>query len=544
MPRLGRGRPVEPLIITPRPTASLARFGSVSLGGGGSLSVTARKGSSAGVSSTGGGIITIAFRKSGQTSLSSTGGGSLVLQGRKASSQTLALSGGGSLSTTGKKIGAGGLAMSGGGQPSVQVLRPGAVVFTTFVAGGGGRLGRSHPVMAALPRAAPVLPYVPNSGASVSGGGTIATSGSTSRFGTVKVSGGGDLGVSGAGAQAPMVVTVVIGGGGRLGRSHPVTAVAPTGRARVFAPNLNTRSGAVAMSGGGSVTANGVKTGRSEYLGDTVAPPMFLTFVQGFSLRGGGTLAATGTAAIRTAAVRLSGGGSLSVSGHKVGRGTVATTGGGQLVVQESKAAFRVSSISGGGTITAAGRKTAKGVVSATGGGTIAIAYVLRVARSLDQPFVVRAVVGSSLEQRYNTATSGTAGASLAMPYNANVSVGASLGMPYVVAQTAGGSLIESYVVRSAVGKSLATPYSVGLLTPVGASLDTGYTVRVPVGHSLAAPYSVGGTVGSSLVERYSVAALQVIVTESLFTHTGQTALLSNNHLVVVQEDTLEVVPV
>jgi hypothetical protein len=101
------------------------------------------------------------------------------------------------------------------------------------------------------------------------------------------------------------------------------------------------KSGSATLSGGGTVTASGSKTGQ--------ATP---------TATGSGTLAATGTKAT-TGAAATSAGGALNSTGARATTGAATLSGGGMLTVTAVKAAATAPTVSGGGTLTAIGAKTA-----------------------------------------------------------------------------------------------------------------------------------------------------------------------------------------
>ncbi len=145
------------------------------------------------------------------------------------------------------------------------------------------------------------------------------------------------------------------------------------------------RSGAVSVSGGGSVFATGAKSSKG-----VVAVP------------GGGGQAVQGSAR-RSGAVQVAGGGAASVAGLKSSRSVAAVTGGGAVSAIGTRASRGVAAVSGGGSVSAEGQARRSSAVTVFGGGDASLAGAKSTAA------FVAVSGGGSIEARGSRAAMGSA---------------------------------------------------------------------------------------------------------------------------------------
>ena len=182
----------------------------------------------------------------------------------------------------------------------------------------------------------------------VSGGGFLNVKTETARFGSLAVTGGGDVAVTGQeGAQRQMVVS----GGGNTALVHTTArfaaiAVSGGGAATVSgSPGAEEHSGSVTVTGGGSVTVTGSKGAAGEVVVSGAGAVSVTTPVVEAPLAGGVFALgrenrrqrprdipnATRIVEAYGGRARVTGGGSVSVEGEKNGIGLVVVTGGGEV---------------------------------------------------------------------------------------------------------------------------------------------------------------------------------------------------------------------
>jgi hypothetical protein len=325
-----------------------------------------------------------------------------------AAPRVAAVSGGGGATLTGRKGTASATAASGGGQLSGPIRKAAAGLVT---ASGGGAL-------------ATVSAGNSVSAAFASAGGNLATTGRKQTTVTTQTSAGGTIAASGAltPQTGGILATGLFGGGGRVGRSHPVIGVMSRGQVPMGAANPEARSGTVAGTGGGSLAPSARKGGISTTQAQGFLPP-FVDVLTGARMSGGGSLAVTysrtqakvgiatltgggliAATARKSAAgtTTATGTGSLTLTGAKGGRGATTSTGAGSMtvvyVVGESRS-YSVA-MSGGGNLRTTANKTAVLSLAAVGGGTL----TLRLARASTRAVTV--VGGGSIT---TTATAGGA---------------------------------------------------------------------------------------------------------------------------------------
>lgn len=317
----------------------------------------------------GGSTQTSTLQSSATDSTASTGGGSLATTGTKGALLVLKVSGGGTVAATGSST------------QNVGFLPPPML-------GGGGRIGRSHPVVGLAQ--AGMVPTAQAGTTSRTGtvtgtaggtvttsalkggaagtvdhaGGSLATTGIKATSINLVMSGGGTLTLSGGAAPAPGNIVggmMLMGGGGRVGRSHPASSGIAHTQPRLAPGNLDARTGTVASTGGGGIATAGSKGGISTTPVSIPAPPPELVdilLLPGVLIHGAGQITT-----------------SYTRSAGQVG--SVAFSGGGTIRTTATKAATGSTTASSGGTLALAVKKNGLGATTATGGGSIATSFIL-----------------------------------------------------------------------------------------------------------------------------------------------------------------------
>jgi hypothetical protein len=258
-------------------TIVIAKTGSFTLSGGGSLTETGAKRARGAITASGGGSLTEAGAKRGQGAATLSGGGSLSFAAARSTKGSVSLSGGGATSATGLAGEHDAITLSGGGSLAATAAK----------------------------RA--------SSSTAIAGGGSPSETGIKAAATTITVSGGGSLTAT---ARRRVTVTVAITGGGSLsmvgikrGRSPPSLS----GGGSLTETGARSVAGSATLSGGGSLSATGKRKAAAA-----------------IALSGGGSLSAAATRKA-TAATTLSGGGSLAATGRRSTASSVTVTGGGAL---------------------------------------------------------------------------------------------------------------------------------------------------------------------------------------------------------------------
>lgn len=375
---------------------------SAAVSGGGGITTSGRKGGAAGTSSSSGGAQALAGRKGARVNSTVSGGGSVQAVSSGNGQAAVVATAGGNVQTAGSKQARSAAQASGGGNvvaSGAQTPQTGGVLATALF-GGGGRLGRSHPAVGLLPHGqvamAAANPDARSGSVAGTGGGGITIRGAkgsiatTQRLGFlppfidvvtgVVMSGGGTqrttyvrsqsgVGITTATAGGAIKTraakgargTVTVTGGGTpvLGTSKGARGTtSATGGGQITTAFVvgESRSYALAMSGGGGITTRGAKTAF-------VTAPM----------SGGGTVTLRVARASRVT-VAVTGGGTVSTTGTQGGPnvpGQVSVSGGGRLATVTRKAAAQPLQVSGGGSISVTGGRNVTGTVTVSGGGQI-----------------------------------------------------------------------------------------------------------------------------------------------------------------------------
>lgn len=396
---------------------------------GGGATLTTGQGTSSTIASSAGGSGTLTGKKGAAQSLITTSGGSAALTLTGAHTKTLAASAGGS----------GTFATS---TSSSTALLPIGGLF-----GGGGRVGRSHPAIGIVSRGvgATTSLFARSGALAGSAGGTgtlstakggrgqaVSTSGST---GTLTISKGGkgalvaSAGGTGttSGAQTPttggIVATFMMGGGGRMGRSHPAIGIVSHGNVLLPAFNTEARSGSLAASGGGGGTFSARKGGVSSTPTSIPAPPP--VFVDILTLPG----------------LRSSAGGNFTYSYSRSATqvGSVVGSAGGAGTFTATKKVAGALTASAGGNATLTVRKGGRSAITSSAGGGFTYSYTRFEARN--------GSLGSSAGGSGTFRGSKQATRGLAAQAGGSITVRAAKGTRGALTSSAGGSFTYSYVV-------------------------------------------------------------------------------------------------
>lgn len=246
------------------PTPSLAKTGSSSVRGGGSIVTAARKGGTSVSTARGGGALSAADRKNALTASSISGGGALASTGQKdsapAKTGTSAVSGGGSLGATAGKNSSGSSSVRGGGTLTTSDRKNASG--TSGVSGGGGSVGTGREGALRL--------------TGVSGGGAIASSTRKNASGASSVRGGGSITSVGTQLIARSGSSSVSGGGrisGTVAASRSATSsIRGGGRITSVGVASELHAGTSRIGGGGAFTTStrGGHTGDSDLSGGGV----------------------------------------------------------------------------------------------------------------------------------------------------------------------------------------------------------------------------------------------------------------------------------
>lgn len=261
-------------VVSPTQTVTVSagpeqHSGTLSVSGGGSAGLSARRAATAVLAVSGGGDTGLTAFRAAVAALVVTGGGSAALSTSTARSASLALSGGGSVSitySTGTEpeahsgsfsVSGGGsvslaadtarstlLAASGGGSATVAATsdRGGAVAIT-----GGGSVAISATAQEEGPDATARLTVI--------GGGSVAVSTETARFASLSITGGGSVNASHSASQGDAKSTsfAVSGGGGLELQTLAarLTSLGVSGGGSVSMASATARYASLAISGGG-----------------------------------------------------------------------------------------------------------------------------------------------------------------------------------------------------------------------------------------------------------------------------------------------------
>lgn len=301
--------------------------------------------------------------------------GSITAGAPATRASSVSISGNGQLAPSVAKGGiSASVGISGGGTVAVVAQRSMLVLPATMVFGGGGRIGRSMPVRpavilgVALPRA---NTQTAQSSAAISGNGIVQTSTIKNGSSSVSLSTNGLITASGFQSLA-LIPIMVIGGGGRIGRSMPVQPL--INRNYVTPVATGNRNGAAQISGNGLITVVGNKqiVSSSEVLG---FPPIFQNFTvpAGIVISGNGFINVTGSAAsnARTGSARISGGGTFALAAITGRLSVVTVSGKGLLNTAAKKATSNSASISGNGLTNVIGQRSPRNSASISGNGLI-----------------------------------------------------------------------------------------------------------------------------------------------------------------------------
>lgn len=398
------------------------------------------------ITGTGGGTGTPGVTKATTGALTGAGGGNGTLSVRKNGTSTTTATAGGSsaLTRTGAHTGTVTGTAGGGGTLSIAssntYLPPGTMI------GGGGRTGRSHTGHQIFNQGIGALSqgvFARSGTLTGSGGGNGAltaakggvgaatgTLGGTGAFaiskggrGAVTATGGGSMVT--AGAQTPstggIVATFLMGGGGRVGRSHPAAGILPAGRVPLGASSPDNRAGTLAGSGGGAAALAVRKGGvASTLIAIPAPPPVFVQVLQvaGLQGTGGGSFAYAYTrSATRVGSIVATAGGTGTFTATKKVSGALTGTGGGNPTLTVRRGAAGALAGTGGGSFTYSyvTFTAASGRLAASGGGTGTFTATKKAAASLtgtgggsSTPAVRKGARGS---------TTGTGGGSLTYSY-------------------------------------------------------------------------------------------------------------------------------
>jgi hypothetical protein len=367
-----------------------------------------------------GGNASLGTGQAASGALTASAGGGGTFSARKGGLVSLAPSAGGSAALTVTGAHAGALTASAGGSGTLLELTAALLLPAGFF-GGGGRVGRSHPALGVTTRGvgATIAVFSRSGALTGSGGGgsslsgskggrllTTTTAGGNSSLAVLKggawslaASAGGSGSLSGI--QTPttggITATFLMGGGGRVGRSHPVHLATASGGARLSASNPDVRTGALVTSAGGSGTLAGRKGGISTTpVAIAAPPPVFVTVLLLSGLRasadgsfayaytrtavqvGSLTGSAGGTGTFRAAkasagALTGPGGPQAALTVRKGGRGSLTGSAGGSFTYSYTRFEARNGSLasSAGGTGTLRASKQAAVVVTGSAGGQL-----------------------------------------------------------------------------------------------------------------------------------------------------------------------------
>lgn len=138
---------------------------------------------------------------------------------------------------------------------------------------------------------------------------------------------------------------------------------------------VESHSGAVAISGGGSVTTTGLKAGMRAVTvsgGGALLAFGLAQRVGSVVINGGGSILSTGsTALLKAESIVLSGGGAVTVIGRKSFAAAMTISSGGSVASMGRKQMARAIAISAGGSVVASGIANRTAAVLVSGGGTI-----------------------------------------------------------------------------------------------------------------------------------------------------------------------------
>lgn len=400
------------------------------------------------------------------------------------------------------------VSISANGNNTLASSRTNIILPATFVVGGGGRIGRSMPVRGAViggitnPR---VDTFTAQGSANITGQGVLALTGRKNSASGTSISANGSISVSSSKSLA-LLPTMVVGGGGRIGRSMPV-------RAYIALPSnvpvpASTRSSPVSISGNGQINITGAKQieATSEVLG---FPPIFQNFILGSGvvvIHGGGSIAVAGIAASnnRAGSATVTGNGNIVVAtaaGHPQSNiipigpppvfqtfddpasGTFITSTGQINVVSRKNSATSTTisgngvtnvigkrsprqtiSISSNGTVSTTGSKNARSGVTITGNGAVNIQITRTTAR-------IAIITGNG-----SIATAGRKSASGTVAVSGNGSIEVGVLHRAVISISGGGQTAVSGRKAIATGVSLST----------NGSLFTGVQKRIAIAAAIS----------------------------------------------------------